>query len=124
MATERAPMLTNDHAAKALDFLAQSDAEFAEGDHLQASEKLWAAATHAVMAAAEKRGWQHDSSHRALHEAAERLSDDHGDPLIGYGFSIAEKFHGNFHYDYMEDFELEADRPEVHDFVHQVLALL
>ena len=76
MATQRAPMLTDDHAAKALEFLAESDREFAEGDHLQASEKLWAAATHAVMAAAEKRGWPHDSSHRALHEAAERLSDD------------------------------------------------
>ena len=124
MATARAPMLTDDHAAKALDFLAQSDREFAEGDRLQASEKLWGAATHAVMAAAEKRGWPHDSSHRALKEAAERLSDDHNDPLIALGFCVAEKFRSNFHYDHMEDFELEADRPEVHDFVHQVLALL
>ena len=124
MATQRAPMLTNDHAAKALEFLAESDREFAEGDHLQASEKLWAAATHAVMAAAEQRGWPHDSSRRALHEAAERLSDDHGDPLIALGFGVAEKFHGNFHYDYMEDFELDADRPLVHDFVHRVLVLL
>ena len=124
MATERAPMLASDHAAKAIEFLAESDREFAEGNHLQASEKLWGAATHAVMAAAQQRGWMHDSSHRALHEAAKRLSDDHGDITIALGFGIAEKFHGNFHYDYMEDFELDADRPEVHDFVHQVLALL
>ena len=124
MATARVPMLTDDHAAKALYFLAQSDREFAEGDHLQASENLWRAAAHAVMAASEKRGWPHDGSHRALKEAAERLSDDHNDPLIALGFGVAEKFRSNFHYDYMEDFELDADRPEVHDFVHQVLALL
>ena len=123
MATQRAPMLTNDHAAKALEFLAQSDAEFAEGDRLQASEKLWGAATHAIMAAAQQRGWRH-GSHRALKEAAEQLSDDHNDPLIEYGFLAAEKFHRNFYHDNMEDFELDSDRPKVHDFVHRVLALL
>ena len=123
MATARAPMLTNDHAAKALEFLAQSDAEFAEGDRLQASEKLWGAATHAIMAAAQQRGWRH-GSHRALKEAAEQLSDDHNDPLIEYGFLAAEKFHRNFYHDNMEDFELDLDRPKVHDFVHRVLALL
>ena len=123
MATQRAPMLTDDHAAKALEFLAQSDAEFAEGDRLQASEKLWGAATHAIMAAAQQRGWRH-GSHRALKEAAERLSDDHNDPLIEYGFGFAEKFHRNFYHDHMEDFELNSDRPKVHDFVHRVLALL
>ena len=123
MATQRAPMLTNDHAAKALDFLAQSDAEFVEGDRLQASEKLWGAATHAIMAAAQQRGWRH-GSHRALKEAAEQLSDDHNDPLIEYGFLAAEKFHRNFYHDNMEDFELDLDRPKVHGFVHRVLALL
>ena len=116
-------MLANDHAAKALEFLAQSDAEFAEGDRLQASEKLWGAATHAIMAAAQQRGWRH-GSHRALKEAAEQLSDDHNDPLIEYGFLAAEKFHRNFYHDNMEDFELDLDRPKVHDFVHRVLALL
>ncbi len=123
MATQRAPMLTDDHAAKALEFLAQSDAEFAAGDRLQASEKLWGAATHAIMAVAQQRGWRH-GSHRALKEAAEQLSDDHNDPLIEYGFLAAEKFHRNFYHDNMEDFELDSDRPKVHDFVHRVLALL
>ena len=123
MATQRAPMLTDDHAAKALDFLAQSDAEFDAGDRLQASEKLWGAATHAIMAAAQQRGWRH-GSHRALKEAAEQLSDDHNDPLIEYGFGFAEKFHRNFYHDHMEDFDLDDNRPRVQDFVHRVLALL
>ena len=123
MATARAPMLTNDHAAKALEFLAQSDAEFAEGDRLQASEKLWGAATHAVIAAAQQRGWRH-GSHRALKEAAMKLSDERDDIRIRRGFAAAEKFHSNFYHDHMEDFDLDDNRPRVQDFVHRVLALL
>ena len=91
MAIARAPMLTDDHAAKALEFLAQSDAEFAAGDRLQASEKLWGAATHAVMAAAQQRGWRH-GSHRALKEAAKRLSNDHDDIRIMLEFGFAKSF--------------------------------
>ena len=123
MATERAPMLAGDHAAKALEFLAQSDAEFAEGDRLQASEKLWGAATHAIMAVAQRRAWRH-GSHRALKEAAIKLSDERDDIGIRRGFAAAEKFHSNFYHDHMGDFELDIDRPKAHDFVHRVLALL
>ena len=116
-------MLADDHAQTALDFLAASDQEFADGDRLQASEKLWGAATHALMAVAQRRGWPH-GSHYALKEAAERLTDETNDALIEYGFTVAEKFHRNFYHDYMADFELDSDRPKAHDFVHRVLALL
>ena len=47
-----------DHRQTARDFLTASDREFLDGDHLQASEKLWGAATHAVMAAAVERNWR------------------------------------------------------------------
>ena len=40
------------------------------------------------------------------------------------GFNTAEKFHKNFFHDEMEDYEIEADRPYVHLFVHRVLGLL
>ena len=123
MATERAPMLAEDHAQTALDFLSASDREFDAGDRLQGSLKLWDAATHAMTAVAQHHGWPHDG-HRALKEAAERLTDEHNDIRIAGGFGAAEKFHGNFYYDYMEDFELVSDRPKVHDFVRRVLALL
>ena len=123
MATEKAPMLTEDHTQTAREFLVASDREFADGDRLQASEKLWGAATHALMALAIQRGWPY-GSHRSLKETAERLSDEHSDHLIDYGFAFAEKFHRNFYHDYMEDFELDSDRPKVHDFVRRVLALL
>ena len=123
MATERAPMLTEDHAQTALDFLAASDQEFADGDRLQASEKLWGAASHALIAVAKRRGWSH-GSHYALKEAAERLTDEHDEFRIELEFLAAEKFHRNFYNDNLEDFELASDRPKVHNFVHRVLALL
>ena len=123
MATEIAPMLADDRAATALEFLAISDAEFANGDRMQASEKLWGTATQALMAVAKQQGWPH-GTHQALKAAARRLADEHNDQRILAGFIAAEKFHANFYHDFMADFDLDADRPEVRDFVHRVLALL
>ena len=115
-------MLTHEHAQTARDFLGASDREFDAGDHLQASKKLWGAAAHALMAAMQERGWS-GTTHRALSFSAQRLAREYDDPSIGYGFSLAEKFHRNFYHDFMEEFEMDADRPRVHDFVERVLAL-
>ena len=116
-------MLTQSHAVTAQEFLEVSDREFAVGDHLQASEKLWGPATHAVMAVAQQRGWPH-RSHRSLKNAVGRLTAETGDDGIAGGFVAAEKFHKNFSHDEMEDFEIEHDRPLVHRFVARVLTLL
>ena len=115
-------MTVQDHVQTAFDFLDASDREFAAGDNMQASEKLWGAASHAVIAVAESRGWNH-GSHRALKNAVFRLSAEMDDPLIETRFGLAEKFHVNFYYNTMEDFEIERDRPHVHEFVRQVTAL-
>ena len=116
-------MQVREHAETAREFLIASDREFAAGDVVQASEKLWGAAAHAVMAVAQERKWNH-SSHRSLKNTAIRLSREQGDPLIEAYFAVAEKFHRNFYHDSMEDWERDADRPLVHDFVARVLALL
>ncbi len=120
MTTE--PMTIQDHIRTAFDFLEDSDREFAAGDVLQASEKLWGAASHAVIAVAESRGWNH-GSHRALKNAVRRLAIERNDPLIETRFLAAEKFHINFYYNTMEDYQIELDRPHVHEFVRQVAAL-
>ena len=120
-------MLTQNHAVTAQEFLEASDREFAAGDHLQASEKLWGAATHAVMAVAQQRGWPH-RSHRSLKNAVGRLASEAEAPAvrdaIAGGFAAAEKFHKSFYHDEMEDFEIEHDRPQVHRFVARILTLL
>ena len=114
-------MATNERIQAAKDFLEASDREFDAGDNRQASEKLWGAATQMVMALAEERGWDCESD-RAMKQAAGRLALEYNDPFISYRFSIAEKFQANSVYNFMEDFELEGDRPLVREFVEQLLA--
>ena len=79
-------MLTQNHAETAEEFLVASDREFDGGDYLQASEKLWGAATHAVMAVAQRREWPH-RSHRSLKNAVGRLTAETGDDGIAGGFA-------------------------------------
>ena len=116
-------MLTQNNAATANEFLDASDQEFAAGDHLPASEKLWGPATHAAMAVAQQREWPH-RSHRSLKNAVGMLTAETGDDGIAGGFAAAEKFHQNFYHDEMEDFEIEHDRPLVHRFVARLLTLI
>ena len=112
-----------DHLQTARDFLTASDQEFSAGDHLQASEKLWGAATHAVMAVAVQRNWP-CRTHRTLKLAVDRLATEYRDDLLRGGFAIAEKFHKNFYHDEMEDYEIAVDCPEVHRFVNRMMSLL
>ena len=115
-------MQIRDHLRTAREFLTAADQEFAAGDHLQASEKLWGAASHALIAVAQQRDWPH-GSHGSLKQAARLLVHETGDGAILAGFAIAEKFHANFYHDFMEDFELDVDRPAVNDFVERLLVL-
>ena len=112
-------MLIADHVETAHDFLDAASREFAAGDVLQGSEKLWGAASHAVMAAAQERGWPM-GSHRQLKIAADRLAAEYGDQGIRAGFALAEKFHANFYHGFMEDWEIRPDRDIVHGFVIQL----
>ena len=52
---------TDDYAALSRRLVRQAQEEFDTGDRLQASEKAWGAAAHAVKAIAESRGWNHNS---------------------------------------------------------------
>ena len=117
-----ATMSPTEHRQVARDFLVDSDEEFERGEVLQGAEKLWGAAAHATMAAAQLRKWPYES-HRSLKNAAMNLSEEAEDPLIDAYFLAAEKFHRHFYHDSMEDWERDADRPKVHDFVRRVLAL-
>ena len=118
-----APMKIQERSHPALDLLDQAEREYAAGDNIQASAKFWGAATNAVAAVAAERGWRCDSD-RDLHDAVARLAAEHDDVLLQSEFSATQKFQINMYYDLMQDFELELDRPIVHDFVHHALALL
>ena len=116
-------MTVDEHAQTAREFLTASNREFAAGDHLQGSEKLYRAATQAVIAICQPRGWRY-KSHRAMQQAVSALAREHQDPTIASGFSNAERFHENFFHANLEDYQVEANRPAVHHFVDQLLTLL
>ena len=112
-----------EYTAQALKFLGQSDTEFAAGDDRQGAEKLYGAATQAVIAAAKQRGWRF-RSHRDNKNATTRLVDEYGDPFLSTGFAAAEKFHIHFHHGDMEDYQIVADRPQVREYVRRMVALI
>ena len=115
-------MLLQEHTHTAQDFLQEADREFAEGRTQEASAKLWGAATHAVMSISQQRGWQF-GTHYDLKMAVKRLADEYDDPMIAGGFLAAEMFHANFYYGFMEDFQIDIDRPKVRRFVERIDAL-
>lgn len=115
-------MLTHEHGQTAREFLEQAEAEFEAGDILQGSEMLWGAATHAIMANAQLRGWNF-GSHRSMAQAVDRLAVEVGDEFLESGFGVAEKCHANYYHDFMEDYELMRVRTIVPRFVSRLLAL-
>ena len=112
-------IVTQKHVRTAQDFLAAAGQEFTAGDVLQGSEKLWGAASHIVMAAAQQRGWPY-GKHGNLKSAVRRLYQESGDELLLGGFTSAEQCHANFYHDFMEDFQLEEAREEVPRFVNRM----
>ena len=116
-------MIKDEPVQTAQDFLTKSDGCFAEGDVLQGSEKLWGAAAHAVMAMAQERGWDF-GSHYAIRQVALRLADEMEDERISLGLGVAEKFHANFYHNFMEDSELDMNRPLAQRFVERILSLV
>ena len=121
--TTRKSMTVQEHAQTALQFLEHSDREFASGDALQGSEKLWGAASHAITAVAKQRGWPF-SKYQARVRAVDRLARETGDDFFPAALGLARQFHSNFYNDWMEDEDVEHDRPLVHDFVHRLLNLV
>ena len=103
-------------------YLEDSSRELQAQDYQQASEKLWGAATQAVMAVAVQKGWEY-SSHRAMQNAVKRLSDEGHDPSLVAGFLAAERFHINCYHGGMELYQISHAVPLVHGFVESMLSL-
>ena len=85
-----------EHLRISRQFLRQAEGEFAQGDRLQASEKAWGAAAHAVKVVAQHRGWQHDG-HRYLFDVVDRLYRETEDAELRDLFRIANSLHTNFY---------------------------
>ena len=118
-------MTAAEHIATALTLLEQSDSEFAAGDIIQGSEKLWGAASHSTIAAAKLRGWPTDS-HRNVVDAARRLSEEPGEEALLAQFRVARIFHQRFYgHGFFDPFAeidpMTEDRQIVADYVRRVV---
>ena len=120
-------MTIAEHTNTALTFLRQSEQEFAAGDIIQGSEKLWGSASHAVLALAKQRGWP-TGTHRDMVHAARGVALEREEPSFEMGFAVARKFHSNFYghgvFDPFSETEaMEHEREMVARFVHRALAI-
>ena len=75
------------------------------------------------MAIANQRGWRF-SKYNARAAAVDRLAQEYNDDSLALGLSVARKFHANFYRDFMEDDEIERDRPLVARFVRRIIAIV
>ncbi len=83
-------MITPEQIQKTQEYLAAADREFAAGNPLAATERLWDAVVCALSAVAQHNGWPH-SNRDELYDVAVRLNeldDDEDEPLLS-GFSAA-----------------------------------
>ena len=95
-------MLAQTHLEVSREFIIHAKEQLDVGNSLQASEKGWGAAAHAVKAVAERRGWRH-RSHRDLFLVARRISGTSGRPEIIDLFNAASTLHQNFYEGWLDD---------------------
>ena len=115
-------MLTQEHAQAAEAFLLDAAREFSDGDELQASEKMWGAASHAILTVALQRG-EPCGTHRKMIRFAREIAKEQDDLLLRAGISTAQKFHANFYHGFMEPEEWEEDAAIIRQFVARMLVL-
>ncbi|MXZ03904.1 MAG: hypothetical protein F4Y88_09665 [Chloroflexi bacterium] len=109
-------MLAPEHVQRAQQFLADADRELDAGDHFQASEKLWGAASHMIIAEMHRRGLK-QSGHRAMINAIEQIAEDADEPSLRTNFAIAESLHANFYHGFMQPQDVRRHRSHIHEFV-------
>ena len=115
-------MLTDEHTQTAQEFLIAAEREFAVGDELQGSEKLWGAASHVIMAVAQRRGMSY-GSHRAMINTARRIAEELDDGDLRAGIVAAQLFHSNFYHGHLEPPDIEPNAELVRRFVSRMLPL-
>ncbi len=89
------------HAVHSRRLLEHAAEMIAQGDRIQASEKIWGAAAHSLKAIAQERAWPNDS-HADGFAIVQHISDQIGEQEISDLFAIASDTHQNFYEDRYE----------------------
>lgn len=111
--------MENKYSKMSEELLSEAEEEIKGGNYLQASEKLWGAAAHAMKAIAEKRGWEHDG-HGKLFNIVDRLVKETGDNEIRTLFSFAGMLHTNFYENWLSADYIIASVNEIKRLVEKL----
>ena len=87
----------DEHTQISRRFLEHARIELAQGDRLQAGEKVWGAAAHALKAVGKQRGWNHDK-HSHIFDIGEHLAKEFDKVELFNGYlALADYVHRNFY---------------------------
>ncbi|MEM0349995.1 MAG: PaREP1 family protein [Candidatus Caldarchaeum sp.] len=104
-------------------YLKEAEELLAEGDYVQASEKLWGAAAEMVKAVAAARGIML-GTHRSLWEFVHKLDEERPGMNLIEGFRAAESLHVNFYEDHLPEKVVELTVEQVKEFIEKMKKLL
>ena len=115
-------MLATEHIDTARQFLLDADREYEAGDILQASEKLWGAATHVVIAEMQRRDLE-PNGHGKMKRFVKSLGDELDQPDLYALFKISETLHINFYHGFLSENNFEEHREFTRQFVERMIEL-
>ena len=109
------------HAVHRDRLLAHARRMLRDGDRLQASEKIWGAASHGLKVVADRRGWPYTlhSDGRVIAGYLGKLTNNEDIPLL---FSHIEGLHWNSYSDSFSLQEIEARLPDADEFLRLIEA--
>ena len=111
------------HSLISRDFLVKAREELDKGDLLQASEKAWGAAAHAIKAVAEKRRWFSEADWK-LRQVALIVEDELDDRFIMGSYSVAREAHYNFYLHHYTVREVERAVEAAEDLIARLTPAL
>lgn len=113
-------MLTQEHAEKVRQMMAEADRDF-DADYLyDGAEHLWGAITFLLNLAAQERGWP-EYQGSDLWKTVNGLAEELDDPGITAGFSTAEYFGHEFLLEVIDEIGYFDDLEDARDFVDLLL---
>ena len=88
-------------------------------NRLQASEKVWGAATHALKAIGKERGWN-TGNHDVFFDITEQLRLEFDDPELTKALHAAQNLHSNFYNNVYSPVHIRDILTQVRDFVDRI----
>ncbi len=109
----------DDHMAISRVFVDHARNELRLGNNLQASEKVWGAAAHAIKAIAIERGWRHQK-HGYLFDIVSHIAKERGRPDFSDKMAIAGFYHTNFYENEFGEDDIRRAISTIEQFVNEL----